>query len=69
VLAVEEERSRSGTSPVLAIGGGILAALVLWWLVGIVIGTVVFAIRIIVIGGLIGGALWLWGKFTSDDDD
>ncbi len=53
----------------LAIGGGILAALVLWWLVGIVIGTIVFAIRIIVIGGLIGGALWLWGKFTSDDDE
>jgi len=29
----------------------------------------VFAIRIIVIGSLIGGALWLWGKFTADDDE
>jgi hypothetical protein len=65
---VEEERSRSG-SPILAVGGGIIAALVLWWIVGIVVGTVVFVIRLVVIGGLIVGALWLWGKFTKGDDE
>jgi hypothetical protein len=67
VVPVDDERSRSG-SPILAVGGGIIAALALWWIVGIVVGTVVFVIRLVVIGGLIVGALWLWGKFTNDDD-
>ena len=67
MVAVDDERSGSG-SPVLAIGGGIVAALVLWWLAGIVVGTVVFVIRLIVIGAVIGGLLWLWGKFSHDDD-
>ena len=51
----------------LAIGGGIIVALVLWWIVGIVVGTVVFMVRLVVIGALIGGALWVWGKLTPDD--
>jgi hypothetical protein len=63
---VDEERSGSG-SPVLAIGGGIIVALVLWWIVGIVVGTVVFLVRLVVIGALIGGALWVWGKLSPDD--
>jgi hypothetical protein len=66
VLAVEEQRSRPG-SPVLAIGGGLVLALVLWWVVGIVIGTIVFMVRLIVIGAVIAGALWLWGKFSRDE--
>jgi hypothetical protein len=69
VLAVEKERSGSGSSLVWAVGGGIVAALVLWWFIGIVIGTIVFATRIIVIGALVGGGLWLWGKFTKDDEE
>jgi hypothetical protein len=67
VVAVEEQRSGSG-SPVLAVGGGILAAIVLWWIVGIVVGTIVFVVRLVVIGAVIGGLLWLWGKFSRDDD-
>lgn len=53
----------------LAIGGGIVVALVLWWIAGIVVGTVVFVIRLVVIGAVIGGLMWLWGKFSRDDDD
>ena len=66
MVGVDDERSRSG-SPVLAIGGGIIVALVLWWIVGIVVGTVVFLVRLIVIGALIGGALWVWGKLSPDE--
>jgi len=57
---------RSGPGPLPAIVGGVLAAFVLVWLVGIVVGAIVFAVRIVVIGAVIAGALWLWGKFTRD---
>ena len=57
---------KSGPGPLPAIVGGVIAAFVLVWLVGIVIGTIVFAVRIIVIGALIAGGLWLWGKLSRD---
>lgn len=66
MLAVEPERSRSG-SPILAVGGGLVLALALWWVVGIVIGTIVFVVRLLVIGALVAGALWLWGKFSRNE--
>ena len=62
-MGVPEER---GPGPLPAIVGGVIAALVLFWLVGIVVGTVVFVVRILVLVALVAGGLWLWGKFTGD---
>ncbi len=53
---------KSGPGPLAAVIGGVLAALVLVWLVGVVIGTVVFIVRIAVFVALIVGALWAWGR-------
>jgi hypothetical protein len=58
------EKPKAGPLP--AIIGGVIAALVLMWLVGIVIGTVVFFVRTIVFVALVIGAFWIWGKFSRD---
>jgi hypothetical protein len=58
---------KSGPGPLPAIVGGVVAALVLLWLVGLVIGTVVFIVRIAVLVGLIAGGLWIWNAVTGDD--
>ena len=55
-------RRRSGPGPLPAVVGGVVAAFVLVWLVGIVIGTIVFFVRVVVFVGLVLGALWLWGR-------
>ena len=61
-MGVSDDR---GPGPLPAIVGGVLAALVLFWLVGIVIGTVVFVVRIAVLVALVAGGLWVWGKLTD----
>ena len=58
--------SDDGPGPLPAVIGGVLAVLVLSWLVGIVIGTVVFVVRLAVLGALVGGGLWLWSRFSRD---
>ena len=58
---------KSGPGPLPAIVGGVVAALVLFWLVGLVIGTVVFIVRIAVLVGLVAGGLWIWNAVTGDD--
>ena len=55
---------RSGPGPLPAIVGGVLAALVLVWLVGVVVGTIVLFVRVAVFVALVAGALWVWGKLT-----
>ena len=62
-MAVPEER---GPGPLPAVVGGVLAAIVLFWLVGIVVGTVVFVVRIAVLVALVVGGFWVWGKLTGD---
>jgi hypothetical protein len=62
-MAVPEER---GPGPLPAVVGGVLAAIVLFWLVGIVVGTVVFFVRIAVLVALVVGGFWVWGKLTGD---
>jgi hypothetical protein len=46
---------------------GVVGALVAFWILGSVLGTIfgifVFAIKIAVIAGLIGGAFWLVSRF------
>jgi hypothetical protein len=63
-MGVPDER---GPGPLPAVIGGVIAAVVLFWLVGIVVGTVVFVVRLAVIVGLVLGGLWVWGKLTPDD--
>jgi hypothetical protein len=58
---------KSGPGPLPAIVGGVVAALVLWWLAGLVIGTVVFLVRIAVLVALVAGGLWIWNAVTGDD--
>jgi hypothetical protein len=58
--------TNEGPGPLPAVIGGVLAVIVLSWLVGIVIGTVVFVVRLVVLGALIGGGLWLWSKLSRD---
>ena len=65
-MAIERRRDDDRIGPVPAIVGGVVAAFVLFWLVGLVIGTVVFVVRIAAIGAVIGGLLWLWSKLSRD---
>ncbi len=58
---------KPGPGPLPALVGGVIAALVLVWFVGLVIGTITFILRIAVFVGLVAGVLWLWSKFSSDD--
>jgi hypothetical protein len=58
---------KSGPGPLPAIVGGVVAALVLWWLAGLVIGTVVFLVRIAVLVALVAGGLWIWNAVTGKD--
>jgi hypothetical protein len=57
---------KPGPGPLPAVLAGVVAAVVLWWLAGIVIGTVVFAVKLVVFVGLVLGGLWLWGKLSND---
>jgi hypothetical protein len=58
---------KPGPGPLPALIGGVIAAFVLIWAVGFVISTITFVLRIAVIVGILGGALWLWSKFSSDE--
>lgn len=55
-----------GPGPLVAVVGGVVAALVLFWLVGIVVGTVVFIVRIAVLVALVLGGLWVWNKLIGE---
>jgi hypothetical protein len=57
---------RSGPGPLPAVVGGVVAALVLLWLAGVVVSTVVLVVRIAVLVGIVVGGLWLWDKLTGD---
>lgn len=57
---------KTGPGPLPAVVGGVLAALVLFWLVGIVIGTVVFVVRVAVLIALVAAGFWVWDKLSSD---
>jgi hypothetical protein len=61
-----ERPDSGGPGPLPAIVGGVLAALVLIWLVGIVFTTVVFLVRVAVLVALVVGGLWVWGKLSGD---
>lgn len=57
---------RDGPGPLPAIIGGVIAALVVIWLVGVIVATVTFLVRVTVFVALVVGGLWLWGKLSRD---
>jgi hypothetical protein len=59
-------RQSSGPGPLPAIIGGVVGVVVLFWLASIVIGTIVFAVKVATIIAVIAGAFWLYNKFTDD---
>ena len=46
--------------------GGVLAVVVLSWVVGVVIGTVVMVVRIAVLVALVWAAFRLWAIFSRE---
>jgi len=65
-MAPIERSDGDGPEPLAAIVGGVVAALVLTWLVGIVIGTLTFVVRIAVLVALVVAGFWVWGKISGD---
>ncbi len=55
-----------GPGPLPAVLGGVVAVVVLLWLVNVVIGTVLFFVKIAVLVALVGGGLWLGSKLSPD---
>jgi hypothetical protein len=58
---------KTGPGPLPAIIGGVIAALVLIWLVGVVLATITFFVKVVVFIALIAGAFWVYGKLSGDD--
>jgi hypothetical protein len=54
----------SGPGPLPALIGGVIGAFVLLWVVGVVVGTIVFFVRVVVFLALAIGVLWVWGKLS-----
>lgn len=52
----------SGPGVLTMVVGGVIGAVVLFWLAGIVISTVVFALRVVIVLAVVAGAIWLWNK-------
>ena len=65
-MARREVARRDGPGPLPAVIGGVLAVVVLSWVVGIVIGAVVMVVRIAVLVALVWGAFRLWAIFSRD---
>jgi hypothetical protein len=57
---------KPGPGPLPAVVGGVVAALVLLWLVSAVIGTIVFVTKVILVAGVVIAGFWVWGKLRRD---
>jgi hypothetical protein len=61
-----EPSDGGGPGPLPAIIGGVVVALVLIWLVGIIASTFVLLVRLAVLVALVVAGFWIWGKVTRD---
>lgn len=61
-----EPSDGGGPGPLPAIIGGVVVALVLIWLVGIIISTVTLLARLAVLVAVVVAGFWLWGKVSGD---
>ncbi len=50
----------------MAVVGGVVAALVLIWLVGIIITTLTFLVRLAVLVAVVIAGFWVWNKLAGD---
>jgi hypothetical protein len=55
-------------SAIATLIGWVIIALLAFWLLGVVIGTIRFIIRFIVWAVVIGGLIFLYVKLRGDDD-
>lgn len=55
-----------GPGPLPAIVGGVVGAIVLFWFVGVVISTVAFVVRVVVLIAIVWAAFRIWAFFSRD---
>jgi hypothetical protein len=65
-MATPERPDGGGPGPLPAIIGGVVVALVLIWLVGIIASTFVLLVRLAVLVALVVAGFWVWGKVSRD---
>jgi hypothetical protein len=61
-----EPSDRDGPGPLPAIIGGVVVALVLIWLVGIIASTLALLARLAVLVAVVVAGFWVWGKVSGD---
>ena len=61
-----EPSDGGGPGPLPAIIGGVVVALVLIWLVGIIVSTFVLVARLAVVVALVVAGFWVWSKISRD---
>jgi hypothetical protein len=61
-----ERSDGDGPGPLPAIIGGVVVALVLIWLVGIVASTLVLLVRLAVLVAVVVAGFWVWSKVSGD---
>jgi hypothetical protein len=65
-MGTPERSDSDGPGPLPAIIGGVVVALVLIWLVGIIISTVTLLARLAVLVAVVVAGFWVWGKVSGD---
>lgn len=65
-MGTPERSDRDGPGPLPAIIGGVVVALVLIWLVGIIASTLAFLARLLVFVAVVVAGFWAWGKLSRD---
>ena len=61
-----EPSDGGGPGPLPAIIGGVVVALVLIWIVGIIASTFLLLARLAVLVALVVAGFWVWGKVSRD---
>jgi hypothetical protein len=65
-MGTPERSDGGGAGPLPAIIGGVVVALVLIWLVGIIASTFVLLVRLAFLVALVVAGFWVWSKVSRD---
>jgi hypothetical protein len=65
-MGASERSDGGGPGPLPAIIGGVVVALVLIWLVGIIASTFVLLVRLAFLVALVVAGFWVWSKVSRD---
>ena len=60
------ERSRSALATIV---GWVIVAILAWWLLGFIVGTLRWVIRTVLFVAVVLGLLWLYLSLKAPDDD